>query len=638
MAAKHYYSYYGQLAAEELGGAALTQKFAAPAAATPEERALFSSRPTIAALRQLSDLNLDYEFMVFAYHADDQLTRPGEFLELAKLTNGEGAPHLTVRAGKVAIQKNAFAPDVAYPLVFVPEEAAKFMAPEVVLGLSRQESEFNPRAFSHAGARGMMQLIPSTAQITARKEGLRYSRSALLDDPVYNMTLGSAHLSHLTSRFDGSLIMTFASYNAGPHRVDRWMREYGDPRIAAIDPVDWVELIPFSETRNYVQRVLENVQVYRGRLNNAPIPGRLSADLERGGVKNRTARAPKPAIIKISTAPTQALPPLPAPTVKRARDYVLDMRAAALAAAAQPQAAELQSVSAQAEPARRTSRRRNFRKSRRRAPANSSSVIAQAETLENAPPAVMALTETNAAGTRVTAAAPTIEETAQIAAAVTETIPAATTPAPVAPKPGAQTVAAEAVTKIVPAEKLLAGGKTTVTSNSVNIAVADNGTAVSTPATMAKSTPVATKKSPAPVTAAAQAPETATANQSMEAQIRQLREQTSDDATGQPLAPPVIAAIPTDMAPSEASAAEEQRTIFPPAFAAPAQRPVVVANALAAPAQNAVVEAATGDAQEEESEECRAYRAFLAEIAGDDAEAADLNAAMLNELQSGVCN
>ncbi|NNE39362.1 MAG: lytic transglycosylase domain-containing protein [Marinicaulis sp.] len=323
-ASQHYYSYYGQLAAEELGGEALNRTFAPPSASTPQDKALFTSRPTVAALRMLGDLGFDYEFMVFAYHIDDQLERPGEYLELAKLTNGEGAPHLTVRAGKVSVQKNAFAPEVSYPLVFVPEEASRYVPREIILGLSRQESEFNPRAYSSAGARGVMQLIPSTAQLTARKEGLRYSRSALLDDPVYNMTLGSAHLSHLLERFNGSLIMTFAAYNAGPHRVDQWVATYGDPRTPHVDPLDWVELIPFSETRNYVQRVLENIQVYRGRINNTPIPGRLSMDLERGGSGQRAAKLDIPSahLAKLAAANgKQGLSPLPKSTAERVRKF-----------------------------------------------------------------------------------------------------------------------------------------------------------------------------------------------------------------------------------------------------------------------------------------------------------------------------
>jgi soluble lytic murein transglycosylase len=214
-----------------------------------------------------------------------------------------------VRAGKVAIGRNAFAPEVAYPVVFVPDEATRFAPAEVILGLSRQESEFNPRAYSSAGARGLMQLIPSTALATARKAGLRYSRSDLLDDPVYNMIIGSAHLAQLFDKFNGSRVMTFAAYNAGPNRIDEWIERYGDPRAPDIDPIDWVEQIPFAETRNYVQRVLENTQVYRARLNAAPIAGRLAADLERGGPERRAGALPN--------APyAAALPPLPERTAR----------------------------------------------------------------------------------------------------------------------------------------------------------------------------------------------------------------------------------------------------------------------------------------------------------------------------------
>ncbi len=324
-ATPYYYSFYGQLAAEKLGGAALQNRFGPVVVATPDDRALFSTRPTVAALRMLSDLGLDYEFMVFAYHVDDRLERPGEYVELAKLANGEGAPHLTVRAGKVAIRRGAFAANVAYPTVFVPEEAKRFVSPEVILGLSRQESEFNPRAFSRAGARGMMQLIPSTALITARKEGIRYSRTALLDDPVYNLTLGSAHLSHLLEQFDGSLVLTFAAYNAGANRAAQWIKTYGDPRGPDIDPVDWIELVPFSETRNYIQRVLENTQVYRGQLNNKPIPGRLASDIERGGKRGRIAtHTPNAHLAALAAGKgEQKLAPLPADTANRAAQFLL---------------------------------------------------------------------------------------------------------------------------------------------------------------------------------------------------------------------------------------------------------------------------------------------------------------------------
>ncbi|HBH90976.1 MAG TPA: lytic transglycosylase, partial [Hyphomonadaceae bacterium] len=121
----------------------------------------------------------------------------------------------------------------------------------------------------------------STARSQARREGEPYRRSWLLDDPIYNVTLGRAHLGDLIDQFDGSYIMAIAAYNAGASRPTRWMREYGDPRAGEIDPIDFIESIPFSETRNYVQRVLENTQVYRFRLAGQPTEITLTRDLSR---------------------------------------------------------------------------------------------------------------------------------------------------------------------------------------------------------------------------------------------------------------------------------------------------------------------------------------------------------------------
>ena len=166
---------------------------------------------------------------------------------------------------------------VSYPLLREPQVERSLM-----LALARQESEMNPAARSHANARGLMQFIPRTAQREARKRGLPYRASWLTDDPGYNMTLGGAHLDTLLGQFNGSYIMTAAAYNAGASRPQRWLGDYGDPRMGEVDPVDWVEFIPFSETRNYVQRVLENTQVYRHRLSGQPEPIQLKSDLERG--------------------------------------------------------------------------------------------------------------------------------------------------------------------------------------------------------------------------------------------------------------------------------------------------------------------------------------------------------------------
>jgi soluble lytic murein transglycosylase len=133
--------------------------------------------------------------------------------------------------------------------------------------VARQESEFNVGAVSGAGARGLLQLLPGTAKDVARKTGLPFSQARLTTDPAYNATLGAAFLAEQLGRFDGSYVLTFAGYNAGPRRAREWVKRYGDPRGKDIDAVvDWIERIPFTETRAYVQRVMENYQVYKMRL------------------------------------------------------------------------------------------------------------------------------------------------------------------------------------------------------------------------------------------------------------------------------------------------------------------------------------------------------------------------------------
>jgi len=137
--------------------------------------------------------------------------------------------------------------------------------PAVSLGIMRQESGFDIAAISPSGARGLMQLMPATAQTVAKQIGVGTSLAALIADPAHNMALGTRYLQDLLDRFGGALPLAVAGYNGGPHRVDQWLAENGDPRVGPIDMIDWIELIPFNETRNYVQRVLENVVIYRAR-------------------------------------------------------------------------------------------------------------------------------------------------------------------------------------------------------------------------------------------------------------------------------------------------------------------------------------------------------------------------------------
>jgi soluble lytic murein transglycosylase len=279
-AAKYNFTYYGQLAAERLGQKKLS--LAASTDPTPEQVAAFNARPMVKALRLLGEAGEERMFREFAYHIDDQLENESDFLLLSQLATQYHVPDIGVRGAKAGLAKGIVATDAAFPVVNYPMLREPQVERPLMLALSRQESEMNPNAVSHAGARGLMQFMPATAQREARMQGLPFRASWLTDDPGYNMTLGGQHLDTLLSQFKGSYIMTAAAYNAGPSRPKQWIEDYGDPRTGQVDPIDWVEFIPFGETRNYVQRVLENTQVYRQRLAGTPVDIELSEDLERG--------------------------------------------------------------------------------------------------------------------------------------------------------------------------------------------------------------------------------------------------------------------------------------------------------------------------------------------------------------------
>jgi soluble lytic murein transglycosylase len=158
---------------------------------------------------------------------------------------------------------------------------------ELALAIARRESEFDPRVVSGAGARGLMQVMPGTAREVAGRLGLGYDHDRLLTDWTYNAQLGTAYLAELVERFEGNPVLVAAAYNAGPSRPIRWIRELGDPRDPDADVVDWIEAIPFAETRNYVMRVTESLPVYRARLGRAPHPVPFTEELKgsilRGG-------------------------------------------------------------------------------------------------------------------------------------------------------------------------------------------------------------------------------------------------------------------------------------------------------------------------------------------------------------------
>jgi soluble lytic murein transglycosylase len=211
----------------------------------------------------------------------EELTSPGELAILANMAESRGDHTLSLRVGKWAHWRGLDVAALAYPLGAIPTSAnISASGKALAYSIARQESEFNKAAVSPADARGLLQLLPGTARGVAGRYGLSYSPARLVEDAGYNATLGAHYLGEQIRDFGGSYVMTFIAYNAGPRRVPQWIERYGDPRGKSIEEiVDWIERIPFPETRNYVQRVMENYQVYKARLG---APGDIEADLRFG--------------------------------------------------------------------------------------------------------------------------------------------------------------------------------------------------------------------------------------------------------------------------------------------------------------------------------------------------------------------
>lgn len=265
-AARLPFTYYGQLAMHELGREGIRLSPAPPVSSA--ERAQYEQRLDVQVLMGLIAADALYEAgalaLAIAESGDVRLQS-----HVAGLMAEAGYHRYQVIIGKRGVAAGLPLEAHAYP---VPAFAKARLHVEKALAyaIARQESEFNPRAVSHANALGLMQVLPETAARTARAAGLGYSRNRLVLDPAYNMTIGSHYLRQRLEQFGGSLPLAIAAYNAGENRVEEWLNRFGDPR-GAKDAVDWVERIPFSETRNYVQRVLENLQIYRALLQQKPL-------------------------------------------------------------------------------------------------------------------------------------------------------------------------------------------------------------------------------------------------------------------------------------------------------------------------------------------------------------------------------
>ena len=274
--AEHQTAYYGQLAAERVG--------------LPMDPALLSEpdypdwHDTVLAQSDLLQVALLlhragtwHESRRFVLHLASTLETEAELGALAQLWLDRGEPNFAINIAKLAVQSGIILPHAYFPRTGL--EHATLPAPsDLVMAIARRESEFDPAVVSHADARGLLQVLPGTGALMAQRLGIEYDPARLTTDPDFNALLGAAYLETLIDEF-GALSLVAAGYNAGPGRPRRWIDEFGDPRDPAIDPVDWVERIPFAETRNYVMRVLESLILYRAILDDGSGPIRLSAAL-----------------------------------------------------------------------------------------------------------------------------------------------------------------------------------------------------------------------------------------------------------------------------------------------------------------------------------------------------------------------
>lgn len=277
-AARYQTSFYGQLAAERAGLPmdpllSGTETFRVPRHPDFADSTVYAAG---LALGAAGDRLLAARFLA---HLAERLDRQqiGQLLSVTETRLDD--PYVQLQIAKRAAERGLMLQKAYFPVIPLPEVDAPDVAPELALAIARRESEFNADVISSAGARGLMQVMPATAEHMAEREDLPFVLADLTADPAYNARLGIAYLQDLRDRFGAASVFVVAGYNAGPGRPLRWAEANGDPRKGAIDPVDWIEMIPFDETRNYVMRVTEALAPYRARLKGAPVPLTLQAEI-----------------------------------------------------------------------------------------------------------------------------------------------------------------------------------------------------------------------------------------------------------------------------------------------------------------------------------------------------------------------
>ncbi|WP_191083974.1 lytic transglycosylase domain-containing protein [Roseococcus microcysteis] len=258
-------TFYGQMASLALGEtpeqlSARINGVAAPQASAAQTRA-FQANELVRLISLLGEMGEGRRTRPFLLRLVDLQSSPAEYALTARLAIAIGQPDHGVWVTRRASSQGAMLVQEGWPRPFrAPPNLAE---PALVYAITRQESNFETTAVSRSNARGLMQLLPATARDVARRQGIPHQLSQLINDPEHNLRLGSAYIQERLERFGGVMVFAAAGYNAGSGRVDQWLATYGDPRQGTIRMLDWMEMIPFAETRNYVQRVIENVAVYR---------------------------------------------------------------------------------------------------------------------------------------------------------------------------------------------------------------------------------------------------------------------------------------------------------------------------------------------------------------------------------------
>ena len=260
-------TYYGLLAAEKVGRT-VDMTVLNTSHSKSWKNASFSNGSVFKAALLLFSANREVLAERFLTHLTETLSDE-DILRLVDFLEENQKPHELVMVAKRAASQSKVFPRpyfALHPVADMPQR----IPPEMTLAIARRESEFYPKVASPVGALGMMQVMPKTAKEMAKRFGLKFSSERMLSDWKYNAKIGIAYLEELSERYDGNPILMAAAYNAGPSRADRWIELLGDPRNPKVDVVQWVESIPFEETRNYVMRVSESLPNYKVRLNKKP--------------------------------------------------------------------------------------------------------------------------------------------------------------------------------------------------------------------------------------------------------------------------------------------------------------------------------------------------------------------------------